>query len=50
MAMAVETLRVYRGLVEAWGMAEMAFVVRVGEEERGFYWVVVNDGGEGVEV
>lgn len=46
MAMAVGTLQLYRGLVLAYGMATMAFVVRVGDDVRGFYWVTVRGWGE----
>ena len=47
MAMAARALGFYRILVEGWGMATMAFVVRADGEVRGFYWVVRNDGGGG---
>ncbi|CAF9938064.1 MAG: hypothetical protein ALECFALPRED_007495 [Alectoria fallacina] len=49
MAMAVSVLQLYKGLVEAYGMAPMAFVVRVGEDVRGFYWVTVKGTGAGVD-
>ena len=50
MAMAVSVLQLYEGLVEAYGMAPMAFVVRVGEDVRGFYWITANGTGAGVDV
>ena len=50
MAMAVSVLQLYEGLVEAYGMAPMAFVARVGEDVRGFYWITANGTGAGVDV
>lgn len=50
MAVAVRTLQVYAGLVEAYGMAPMAFVLSVGEDVRGFYWVTVKNAGMKVGV
>lgn len=50
MAMAVRALQLYEGLVEAYGMARMAFLVRVGEDVRGFYWVSSKGAGVGVGV
>lgn len=49
MAMAVSVLQLYEGLVEAYGMAPMAFVVRVGKDVRGFYWVTVKGIGAAVD-
>ena len=43
MAMAVRTLQVFRGLVLAYGMATLAFVVRVGADVKGYYWVTANN-------
>lgn len=50
MAMAVMALQVYEGLVEEYGMAPMAFVVRRGEDVMGFYWITVKNAGVGVDV
>lgn len=50
MTMAMAALQLYKGLVEEYGMATMAFVVRVGDVVRGFYWVTVKSAGVGVEV
>lgn len=44
MAMAVRALQVYEGLVKEYGMAPTAFVVSVGDDVRGFYWVTVKGG------
>ena len=48
MAMAVRSLQVYEGLVKAYGMTRIAFLVRVGEDVRGFYWVTLKGAGMGV--
>lgn len=50
MAMAVRSLQVFEGLVEAYGMVRVAFLVRVGEDVRGFYWVALKGAGVGVDV
>lgn len=50
MAMAVRALQLYEGLVASYGMARMAFLVRVGEDVRGFYWVSSKGAGVGVDV